>query len=471
MQPTAKRLLIHSIIIIFFLSGKAFAQSGNLTPEQTLGRSIFKELIEINTTHSIGNTTIAAKAMAKRLITAGYDEKDVQIVGPEDRNRNLVVRLHGTGKRKPILLLSHLDVVEARRTDWTYDPFQLTEKDGYFYGRGSSDIKDGSAILVAEFIRMKQEGFVPDRDLIMALTAGEESRDVYNGAEWLAQNKHALIDAEFCINMDAGDPQSKDGKRISRTVQISEKGVLNLQIEVKNAGGHGSKPTKDNAIYHLAGGLTRWESYEFPTQLSPITKSYFREMSSFESGQTATDMKAAGANDQDTGAIKRLTAIPYYNALMRNTCVATQLEAGHAINALPQTAIARFNCRILPGNKQADVIHEMNRVLADSQIHISIMDSLLTNPAFSPDPSIMKIVQQVTEKIWPGLPVIPVMDVGASDGIYLRAAGIPTYGISGVFIDVDDDRAHGKDERIRVKDFYDGLDYEYLLIKAFSSGN
>jgi len=316
---------------------------------------------------------------------------------------------------------------------------------------------------------LKHDGFVPDRDLILALTAGEESRDVYNGAEWLAKNQRSMIDAEFCINMDAGDPQEKKGKRISRTVQLSEKGVLNLELEVKNPGGHGSLPSKNNAIYRLAGGLINMRAYDFPVQINDVTKSYFYTMSSFESGQLAEDMKAVSQNSPDSLVYIRLAKSPYYNALMRNTCVATMLDAGHAINALPQSAKAFVNCRIMPGIPQKEILKAMTEVLADSQIVITVMDPLLNNPPSPLNPSIMKTVGQVTERLWPGVPVIPVMDVGASDGIYLRSVGIPTYGISGVSIDEDDNRAHGKDERIGVKEFYDGLEYEYELIKAFSS--
>jgi acetylornithine deacetylase/succinyl-diaminopimelate desuccinylase-like protein len=469
MQKLLKQHPSVLLLVLLFLFRQSSAQVVKLSPDQELARSIFKELIEINTTHSTGNTTTAADAMAKRLIAAGFSEKDVLVVGPELRNYNLVVRLHGTGKRPPLLLLSHLDVVEARRADWSMDPFILTEKDGYFYGRGTSDIKDGSAILVANFIRMKKEGFIPDRDLILALTAGEEGRDVYNGAEWLVKNQRPLIDAEFCINMDAGDPQEKKGKRISRTIQISEKAVLNLMLEVKNPGGHGSMPSKDIAIYRLADGLVKMQHYDFPVQLNDITKSYFYKMSSFETGQVAEDMQAVSKNPPDSLAITRLSSTPYYNALIRNTCVATMLEAGHAINALPQSAKAILNCRIMPGIPQGEILKEMTHLIADSQIVITVMDSLENNPSFPVNPAVMKLVGQVTEKLWPGVPVISVMDVGASDGIYLRSAGIPTYGISGVFIDEDDNRAHGKDERIGVKEFYDGLEYTYALMKAFSS--
>jgi acetylornithine deacetylase/succinyl-diaminopimelate desuccinylase-like protein len=458
------------LLVLLFLFKQTSAQVVKLSPDQELARSIFKELIEINTTHSKGNTTTAADAMAKRLIASGFSEKDVLVVGPELRNRNLVVRLRGTGKRPPLLLLSHLDVVEARRADWSMDPFVLIEKDGYFYGRGTSDIKDGSAILVADLIRMKKEGFIPDRDLILALTAGEESRDVYNGAEWLVNKRRTLIDAEFCINMDAGDPQEKNGKRISRTIQISEKAVLNLVLEVKNPGGHGSMPSKDIAIYRLADGLVKMQHYDFPVQLNDITKSYFYKMSSFETGQVAVDMKAVSKNPPDSLAIMRLSNTPYYNALIRNTCVATMLEAGHAINALPQSAKASLNCRIMPGVPQTEILEDMSHLLADSQIVITVKDSLINNPPFPLNPKVIQTVEQVTGKLWPGVPVIAVMDVGASDGIYLRSAGIPTYGISGVSIDENDNRAHGKDERIGVKNFYEGLEYEYELIKAFSSG-
>lgn len=470
MSHTLKQRLSIVIIILLVLSNRSSGQGSNLTPDQALARSIFKELIEIPTVHSTGNTTIACEAMAKRLVDAGYAEKDIQIVGPESVNRNLVVRLHGSGKRPPLLMLSHLDVVEARRSDWSMDPFKLTEQDGFFYGRGTLDIKDGSAILVANFIRMKKEGYVPDRDLILALTAEEEGRGEYNGVEWLVKNKRELIDAEYCINMDAGDPQEKNGKRISRTVQLAEKGVLNLMLEVKNPGGHGSLPGKENAIYRLANGLVKMQQYQFPVQFSEITRSYFYKMSSFETGQLAEDMQSVSRPTPDPIAVQRLSAAPYYNALMRSTCVATMLDAGHAINALPQSAKAYLNCRILPGIPQDEVLKEMREVLADSQIVVRVMDGLLKNPPSPNNPAFMQTVEKVTEKLWPGIPVITVMDVGASDGIYLRGGGIPTYGISGVFVDINDNRAHGKDERIGVKEFYDGLDYIYAIMKAFSSG-
>ena len=469
MQKVIKHILQGFIFILFLICQFASAQVSKLGPDQEIAHSIFKELIEINTTHSIGDCTKAAEAVAKRLKDAGFEEKDVEVIGPMARNQNLIARLHGSGKQPPILFLAHLDVVEAKQEDWSVDPFKLTEKDGYFYGRGSLDVKSGAAILVTNFIRMKREGYLPDRDLVLALTAGEESADDYDGVEWLVSNKRPLIDAAFCINMDAGEPQRKGGKRILRPVQVSEKGNFYLTLEVKNPGGHSSQPTKNNAIYRLADGLVKMQAYDFPVLFSDVTKSYFATMSSLETGQLASDMKTASQNKLDTSVINRLSKFPYYNALMRTTCETTVMEAGNSINALPQSAKATVNCRVLPGIPQAEVEKNIVQILADTQINISVRMEMKSGPASPVNPEIMKKVEQVTSKLWPGIPVLPVMGVGASDGKYLRAAGIATYGISGVFLDVDDFRMHAKDERIRVVDFYDGLEYNYELVRAFSS--
>jgi acetylornithine deacetylase/succinyl-diaminopimelate desuccinylase-like protein len=468
-QQFMKIKSITTLVAFALFMQNTAAQSGKRSSYQQLARSIFKELIEINTTHVSGNTTLAADAMAKRLTAAGFDASDIQVVGPTAINKNLVVRLRGSNKMRPILFLAHLDVVDAKREDWSFDPFTFREQDGYFYGRGTMDIKDGAAILVANFIRLKQEGYVPNRDLILALTAGEEAGAEYNGVEWLLKNQRSLIDAEFCINMDAGDPQIKNGKRINRTVQASEKGPLNISLEVKNPGGHSSQPTKDNAIYRLANGLTRLAAYEFPVQINEVTRAYFEKMVKLETGRLAADMKAVAENPKDTAAISRLQASPYYHALMSTTCVATTLEAGHAINALPQTAKAIVNCRVLPGTSEQEVLATIKSILADSQITVTPLNHLADNPASALTPELMQPIKEVTNKLWPEVVVLPVMEVGYTDGRFLRAAGMPTYGISGVFIDVDDNRTHGKDERIGVKEFYDGLEYEYNLIKAFSS--
>jgi acetylornithine deacetylase/succinyl-diaminopimelate desuccinylase-like protein len=434
-----------------------------------LARSIFKELIEINTTHSTGSTTVASNAISKRLKAAGFSDDEIIISGPGLNDQNLIVRMKGSSQKPPILLLAHLDVVEARREDWSFDPFQFLEQDGYFYGRGTMDIKDGAAILVACFIRMKEERFIPDRDLILALTAGEEGGPEFSGVEWLLKNHRSMIEAEFCINMDAGDPHIIRGKRMYRTVSASEKGYLNFNLEVKNSGGHSSIPVKENAIYTLAKGLIKLSNYDFPVHLDEVTKSYFEKMSLIEKGQLAADMKTIAANPEDATVILRLSSIPFYNALIRTTCVATMLQAGHAENALPQTAKAVINCRVLPGESEIEIKKTILEVLDDSLIIVSTLTSLGDNPASPLKPEVMQIIENVTYKMWPGIPIVPIMETGGTDGSSLRSAGIPTYGIAGVFIDIEDIRAHGKDERIGVKEFYDGLEYEYQLIKSFST--
>jgi acetylornithine deacetylase/succinyl-diaminopimelate desuccinylase-like protein len=454
--------------ILFFTSS---AQTVKLTKNQILAHDILKELVEINTTHSTGNTTVAVEAIAKRLIAGGFTERDFQILGPEDRNKNLVLRWNGSGKGRPILFIAHLDVVEAKKTDWTTDPFSLIEKDGYFYGRGVLDLKGGAANLVANFIRLKQEGYIPDRDLILALTAGEEVGDLYNGVDWLINNHRALIDAGFCVNMESGYSILKNGKRVALSVQISEKGYINLQLEVKNPGGHSSMPSNDNAIYRLAKGLTNLSVYHFPAVFNPTTKSFFYSMSLLESGQLSADLKAVSVDKPDTEAVNRLSNVPMYNAKMRNTCVATMLEAGHQVSALPQTAIARVNCRIMPGGNQDDIVQKIKGVLMDSQIVVTVTDSLSPNPASELNAAQKKIVEEVTEKLWPKILIIPNMTLGGTDGKYLREAGIPTYGISGVGVELGENRVHGKDERVLISQFYEGLDFEYALIKALSSAN
>jgi acetylornithine deacetylase/succinyl-diaminopimelate desuccinylase-like protein len=456
-------------LLALTLGAATSASSQTRTPNERLARDIFAQLIRINTTHDSGNTTIAAGAMAARLRAAGYPARDVTVVGPRPRNRNLVVRLRGTGARRPVLLLAHLDVVEAKRADWSLDPFTLTERDGFFYGRGTSDIKDGAATLVAAMIRWKQEGFVPDRDLILALTAGEESAADYNGVEWLLANRRDLIDAEFCINTDGGDPFTQNGKRIQRSVQASEKMAVSFRLEVTNPGGHSSLPTRDNAIYHLVDALQRIAGYEFPLDLNEVTRSYFERVANLSSGQVAEDMKAVARPDPDTAAARRLSASPYYNAQLRTTCVATQLEAGHARNALPQLARATVNCRILPDESPEAVRQTLVRLVHDPQVAVTWFEPPTPSPPSRLTSEVMSPIERTTAALWPGVAVIPTMETGATDGVYLRTGGIPTYGVSGVFLDLDDIRAHGRDERIGVQDFYDGVEYVYRLGRELAS--
>lgn len=458
-------------LISLLLAGPSIlAQESDATNK--LAHDIYKQLIEINTTDSVGSTTVAAEAMAQRLRDAGYPASDVQVLGPNARKGNLVARLRGTGARKPMLMICHLDVVEARREDWSMDPFQFIEKDGYFYGRGSGDIKDGDAILMAAMIRLKQEQFRPDRDIILALTADEEGGK-FNGVDWLIKNHRDLIDAEFILNPDAGDFELDKGKKLLVGIQAAEKLYQDYDVKVTNPGGHSSLPGKENAIYELAAALTRLEHYQFPLELSEVTREYFKREADIVGGTTGADMKAILQTPPDADAIARLSESPFYNARLRTTCVATRLEGGHANNALPGMARANINCRILPGHTPDEVQATLEKVMADPKISISQVAApgagLRSNPLSTLQPEVMHAIEKVVHEMWPGVPVVPVLDAGASDGAISRAAGYTTYGIPGVFMDVDDDRSHGRDERIRVASFYSGVDFYYRLIKTLSA--
>src|SRR5436309_1487281 len=458
------------VALLLCLGSPAGAQAPrSLSPNDQRARDIFEQLININTTGSSGSTTVAANAMAKRLTDAGFPAADVQVIGlAGSRNHNLVARFRGTGSQKPILLLAHIDVVEAKREDWSLDPFTFTEKDGFFYGRGTMDIKDGAAILVATLARLKQEGYRPNRDLILALTTGEEGGSDYNGVQWLLENHRDLVDAAYVINMDAGDPVVLNGKRLMRSVQASEKVYVTFKLEVHNPGGHSSLPTKDNAIYRLAAALGRVSAYEFPAQLNEITRAFFQQMSGLQQGTLAADMAAVAGPVPDSAAMRRLSDVsPLYNAQLRTTCVATQLAGGHAENALPQTASATVNCRMLPGTPSDDVQRALTRVVADTAVAVSVVQAAVPSPLAALQPEVMNAIDRVTKRLW-NIPVIPVMETGATDGLYLRNAGIPVYGVSGVFVDINDIRAHGRDERIGVQDYYDGAEYIYQLVKEVS---
>lgn len=445
-----------------------------------MARDVFKQLIEINTTDSAGSTTAAANAMAERLRGAGFAASDVQVLGPNERKGNLVARLRGSGTGKPILLMGHLDVVEARREDWSMDPFEFTEQDGYFYGCGAQDMKSGDAVLVATLMRLKQESYRPERDLILVLTADEEGGQS-NGIDWLLKNHRELIDAEFALNPDGGGIFTRDGKPVIMTVDASEKLYADFQLEVKNAGGHSSLPTPDNAIYHLTDALGRLQRYKFPFELNAVTRAYFERSAAAAKGQAATDMKSIVKNPPDAPAIERLSKDPLYNAMMHTTCVATRLEAGHANNALPQTARAIVNCRILPGHTREEVRRELGKILADPGIKVryvsdagEVLDAAPEGrdmPPVTLRPAVMKPLEKIAQAMWPGMPVVPTMATGASDGVYTNAAGIPTYGVSGIALAFGDVRAHGRDERVGVASYYDGAEFYYRYLKALTSTN
>jgi acetylornithine deacetylase/succinyl-diaminopimelate desuccinylase-like protein len=466
-------LLCTALVAAFIAATSASLRAEALTPQQQFAFDIYKELVEINTVTATGDTKQAAEAMAARLRAAGFAESDVQVFSPLPRKGNLVARLRGTGTRKPILLLAHLDVVPARREDWSFDPFKLTEQDGYFYARGSGDDKFMAAAFVANLIRYRQEGYKPDRDIILALETDEEILDADAlGIQWLLKNHRDLIDAEFALN-EGGGVGLKDGKAIRNSVQTSEKVYLSYRLDVKNRGGHSSIPVRDNAIYRLAEGLVRLSKFSFPQKFNETTRAYFERIAQFESEQTAADIRAVLSDKPDPSAMSftRLAANPGYNAQLRTTCVATMLEGGHAINALPQLASAKVNCRIMPGEPVEEVKATLERVLADDQIIVTQLHQPVLSAPSALHEEIMGKIEKLSQEFWPGAVVLPTMSAGATDGSYLRNAGIPTYGHSGLAGDLNDFRAHGKDERMLARSFFEGNEYLYRLVKMLSGGD
>ncbi len=450
--------------------GLASLRAANLLPpdaDQKLAREIYREMIESKSGFSTGSTTPIAQSVAARFKAAGFPDSDIFVGGASPAKDNVVVRYHGTGPRKPILLLAHTDVVEAKREDWSIDPFQLIEKDGYFYGRGTSDDKAQAAVWVANLLRYKREGFRPDRDLIVALTADEEGGGPYNGVDWLLKTHRDLIDAAYSLN-EGGHGESVDGKRIANDIGLAEKTYADFRFEVHNKGGHSSRPVPDNAIYHLAGALYRLSTFSFPMQLNDVTRAYFGQMAKIEKGPLADDLAEVAKGSQ--AAMQRVAAeSPGMNSMLRTTCVATQLEGGHAPNALPQLAAANINCRIFPDDTSENVLATLKKVVADDQVLVTIKQDEGKAPPSPMLPEIMKAFSQITDSMWPGVITLPSMATGASDGRYLRAAGIPTYGIQGFFLDRNDVRAHGRDERMPVESFYEGQTFLYELVKKLST--
>jgi acetylornithine deacetylase/succinyl-diaminopimelate desuccinylase-like protein len=442
---------------------------------RTLAQSIFKELIEINTTDTPrGNVTTATAAMQKRFLDAGFAPQDVQLLGPDPHKQNVVVRMRaaGTPTEKPVLFLCHIDVVEALRSDWTTDPFELVEKDGYFYGRGTEDMKDGDAVMVATFLRLHSAGYKPERDLILVLTADEEGGR-FNGAQWLVNQHHDLVDAAYVINLDAGGVQLEHGRPVVAAVEATEKVYSDFQITAGNRGGHSSLPRPDNAIYELTSALNKLAAFTFPFELNDVTRAYFQKLAEQESPQDASSIRAILASPPDMAAVARLSAEPSFNANLRTTCVATRLNAGHANNALPQTAQAIVNCRIFPGHPPEEIRQKLIEVFGDGQLTVKyvsdagvVSDTAPNRKSISPPapiPEVFKPLTHLVNAIWPGIPVTPLMENGASDSIYFAQAGIPCYGFSAIAMERGDDRAHGRDERIPVDSFWKSLDFFYAL--------
>jgi acetylornithine deacetylase/succinyl-diaminopimelate desuccinylase-like protein len=433
---------------------------------QRLAREILEEIVAIDSTHAHGSTGVA-QVLEKRLREAGFAAEDVVLLTPKPDKGNLDVRLKGRGKARPVLFVAHLDVVEADPADWSTPPFKVTEKDGVLYGRGVIDIKNEVAILVADLIRLKRENYVPSRDVVLALTSDEEGGGDLNGVEWLLANRRDLIDADFVINPDSGGGDLEQGKRTLLRFQTGEKTYATFHLETTSPGGHSSMPPRENAIYQLTEGLNRLARFAFPVKLNDTTQAFFARVAQLEpNAATSADMKAVGEGVIDSPAVQRLSATPMYNATLRTTCVTTVLQAGQAEAALPQRAQATVQCRLLPADSVSDVQATLVKVLGDPGIKVTAVDNPTAAPASPLRPDVLRAVERVTEELWPGVPVVPAMDPWSSDSFFLRRAGIPSYGVSGVFTDQDSNGSHGRDEHVGVQELNDGVEFTYRLIKA-----
>ncbi len=460
-------------VVAALFAGASFGQSP--AADETAFRALYKQLIEINTTRSVGSCTQAAEAMRSRLAAAGIPDSDLKILAPPDRPQDgaLIAVLHGRDKAaKPILLLAHIDVVEARREDWQRDPFKLVEENGWFYARGASDDKAMAAVFTDSVIRYRQENFKPRRDIKLALTCGEETAAVFNSVEWLTQTQPQVLAAAFALNEGAGGELDAAGKPVALQIQAGEKVYQDFSLEASDVGGHSSRPTKNNPITRLSVGLAKLGAYDFPIALNPATRGYFEAQSKLAPPDIAKDMRAVLQDPPDEAAAGRLWAAnPGWNSSLRTTCVVTEINGGHAPNALPQRARANVNCRILPGVPIADVQRQIVKVLADDKISVQIAgETGFQSPPPPLTDQIMGPVRAVAAKIWPGVPIIPTMSTGATDGSYMNAAGIPTYGLSGMFHDLEGSHAHGLNERIRVKSLMDGRRFLYEVVKLYANG-
>lgn len=473
---------IAALAFTALIPAAAVAQSTSLPAaspaDRAEAREIFRQLIEINTTDTPkGSVTAATKAMQKRFLDAGFSPDDVHLLGPDPNKQNLVVRIRAAtpATEKPVLFLCHIDVVEALPSDWHTDPFQFVEKDGYFYGRGTQDMKDSDAALVFTFLRLHREGYKPKRDLILALTADEEGGK-FNGASWLVQNHRDLVDAAFVINPDAGGVELDHGRAVVADVEATEKVYADYQITATNRGGHSSLPRPDNAIYELTTALNKLAAYSFPFEMNEVTRTYFRNLATEETGQTAQDMKAVITSPPDTEAAARLSKEPSFNSNFRTTCVATRLNGGHANNALPQTAQANVNCRIFPGHSPEEIRQQLISLFDDPKLSVkyvsdagAVSDTAPERKAIVPPPPMKEVfdpLTRITNAIWPGIPVTPEMEDGASDSIYFAQAGYPCYGYSAIALERDDVRAHGQDERLPIDSYWKSLDFFYSFSKA-----
>jgi acetylornithine deacetylase/succinyl-diaminopimelate desuccinylase-like protein len=464
-----------ALLVLSVAASQAAAQAvytpGALTPNQLLARDIYKQLVEINTAVTTGNVTTASVAMAQRFRDAGIPDGDIFVGGPRDEKHNVVARLRGRDStRKPILLLAHLDVVEALKEDWSadLDPYVFTERDGYYYGRGTADDKAMASMFVANVFRMRDEGFVPDRDIIIALTADEEGGDA-NGVDWLLKNHRDKVDAALVIN-EGGGGVHRNGRPVFNAVQATEKLFANMIVRVTNRGGHSSVPRADNAIATLAAALLRVSRYNFPVQFNEVTREFFSKTALVEGPSMSRAMRALVANPRNADALLVVSAEPRYNAMLRTTCVATMLKGGHADNALPQLAEANVNCRMYPGTTAEQVAARLTRVINDTTVQV--IPQFADRPPEPPTPllpEVMEPVERITRELFGNIPVIPTMSTGATDSRYFRQLGIPAFGVSGILSDpAVDARAHGRDERMRIESYFEGQEFLYRLTKALA---
>jgi acetylornithine deacetylase/succinyl-diaminopimelate desuccinylase-like protein len=450
------------------------AGAGAQSRDEAAFRDLYKELIEINTTRSVGSCTQAAEAMRTRLAAAGVPSADMRIIAPPERPKDgaLIAVLHGRDARaKAILLLAHIDVVEARRADWERDPFKLVEENGWFYARGATDDKAMAAVFTDSLIRYRQEGFKPRRDIKLALTCGEETPDIYNSVKWILDTQPDVLDAEFALNEGAGGELGQNDKPVALQIQAGEKVYQDFSLDASDVGGHSSRPTKNNPIVRLSAGLARLGVYNFPVALNPATRGYFEAQSKTAPPEVAADMRAVLSDPTDESAVEHLWAVnPGWNGMLRTTCVATEISGGHAPNALPQRAHANINCRILPGVPVPSIQEQIVRVLADDKISVAPAgDPGLQSPPPPLTPRILDPVRAVAAKIWPGVPLVPTMSTGATDGRFLNARSVPTYGLSGMFHDAEGSHAHGLNERIRVVSLLNGRRFLYEVVKLYAN--
>ena len=462
-----------ALFLLLTLARAASAQvAAPIRPDQVAFRELFKELVETNTTLSSGSCTLAAERMGARLKAAGFTDSQLTLFATPEHPKEggLVVVYPGSSTTaKPILLIAHIDVVEAKREDWERDPFTLFEENGYFYARGVSDVKSMAAVWVDSFIRFKQQGYAPKRTVKMALTCGEESNGAFNGIEWLAANRRQLIDAEFALNEGGGGDSDGKGKVIGQSVQVGEKTFANFRLEARNPGGHSSVPVRDNAIYQLSRALIKVDEHEFPLEMTDTTRRFFRESGGARTDEIGKAMVALARNPRDTKAEAIVNQDRFLHSNLRTTCVATLLDGGHAPNALPQRAGANVNCRIFPGHSIEEIRRELGAVIGDAGVTVTALPPVRPSPPAPPlEEHIIGPMQKLAAKYWPGIPVIPSMANGYTDATFLGAVGIPTYGIPGMWSDPDGNGVHGLNERIEVRSVYVGRDYMFELIKAYA---